>query len=324
VVPAVVDINVVFDYQGAEGAGTGIVLTSNGEVLTNNHVIDGATKISVTDVGNGKTYGAKVLGYDNTHDVALLQLEGASGLQTAKLADSSKVAVGQAVVAIGNAGGVGGTPTSAGGSVLALDQSITAADQLDGTSEQLFGLIETNANIQSGDSGGPLVNAAGQVLGMDTAASTSFAFQTQGNQGFAIPVNSAMAIARQVSAGKASADVHIGPTGFLGVGVVSNPSNVSGLPNFPGFSESPGSSTPYPNVAGADIENVVTGGPAATAGVTGGSVITSLDGHAVTSGMQLTHLLVPHHPGNRVELGWVGPSGQSHRAMVTLASGPPA
>ncbi|MGC8626171.1 MAG: S1C family serine protease [Acidimicrobiales bacterium] len=326
VIPAVVDINVVFDYQDAEGAGTGIVLTSNGEVLTNNHVIDGATRISVTDVGNGKTYGAKVLGYDNTHDVAVLQLEGASGLQTAKLANSSKVAVGQAVVAIGNAGGVGGTPTSAGGSVLALDQSITAADQLDGTSEQLSGLIETNANIQSGDSGGPLVNVAGQVLGMDTAASTSFAFQTQGNQGFAIPINNAIAIARQVVAGKGSADVHIGPTGFLGVGVVSNPGDLSGLPNFPGFSEVPGSSsgTTYPDVPGADIENVVSGGPAATAGVTGGSVITSLDGHAVTSGMQLTHLLVPHHPGNRVELGWVSPSGQSHRAMVTLASGPPA
>ncbi len=330
VVPAVVDINVVFDYQQAEGAGTGIVLTSDGLVLTNNHVIDGATRISVTDVGNGKTYPATVLGYDNTHDVAVLKLQGASGLKVAKLGDSSKVSVGQAVVAVGNAGGVGGTPTSAGGSVLALGQSITASDQLDGFSEQLSGLIETNANVQSGDSGGPLLNAAGQVIGMDTAASTSFAFQTQGNQGFAIPINEALSIAGQVRAGRGSADVHVGPTGFLGVGVAPSQQSSGGLPGFPGFPNFPGLSPgqgvgpQYPNVAGAHIANVISGGPAAAAGVSGGDVITSFDGHRVTSGPELTHLMVPHHPGDRVQLGWVGPSGQAHQATVQLASGPPA
>ena len=169
--PALVDINSTFSYQSAQGAGTGIVLTSNGEILTNNHVINGATKISVTDIGNGKTYNANVVGYDATGDIAVLQLQGASGLQTAKIGDASKAAVGESVVAVGNAGGTGGTPSSAGGSITALNQSITAGDDLDGANEQLSGLIQVNADIQPGDSGGSLVNTAGEVIGMDTAAS---------------------------------------------------------------------------------------------------------------------------------------------------------
>jgi S1-C subfamily serine protease len=317
--PALVDVNSIFNYDEAEGAGTGIVLTSTGEILTNNHVVDGATKISVTDVGNGKTYLATVVGYDNTHDVAVLQLQGASGLQTAKLGDSTRLSVGEAVVAIGNAGGAGGTPTSAGGSVTGLGQSITASDGLTGTSEQLSGLIEVNANVESGDSGGPLVNASGQVVGMDTAAEQGFSFQASGNQGFAIPIDQALAIARQIVAGSGSSTVHVGPTGFLGL-LVHTPSNSSGL--FGNTGSSGGQQ--YPNVAGAEISGVVSGGPAAKAGVVAGDVITSFDGQTLSSGSDLTHLLVPHHPGDKVELGWVDSSGQSHTAMVQLASGPPA
>ena len=169
----------------------GMVLTSKGEVLTNNHVIEGATSISVTDVGNGVTYGAKVVGYDRTSDVAVLQLEKASGLKTVSLGNSSGVRTGQPVVGIGNAGGTGGTPSYAGGRVTALNQSITASDQGDGTSEQLTGLIETNADIQPGDSGGPLVNSGGKVVGMDTAASAGFSFQQGGSltQGYSIPID---------------------------------------------------------------------------------------------------------------------------------------
>ncbi len=169
--PGLVDVNSTLGYEGASGAGTGIVLTSTGEILTNNHVIDGATSISVTDVGNGKTYKATVVGYDKSHDIAVLQLQGASGLKTAKIGDSSKATVGESVVAIGNAGGTGGTPSAAGGSIIALNQQITASDELGGASEQLTGLIEVNADVQPGDSGGSLVNSAGQVIGIDTAAS---------------------------------------------------------------------------------------------------------------------------------------------------------
>ncbi len=148
--PGLVDVNSTFSYQSAEGAGTGIVLTSTGEILTNNHVIDGATSISVTDLGNGKTYTATVVGYDNSQDIAVLQLQGATGLTTADIGNSSSAAVGQAVVGIGNAGGTGGTPSTAGGSLTALNQSITASNDLDGTNEQLSGLLETNADIQAG------------------------------------------------------------------------------------------------------------------------------------------------------------------------------
>ncbi len=261
-----------------------------------------------------RTYAAQVVGYDSTHDVAVLQLQGASGLRVAKIATSSP-SVGEAVVAIGNAGGSGGTPTSAGGSILALGQSITANDELHATSEQLSGLIEVNANIQSGDSGGPLVNSAGEVIGMDTAASVGFTFQSPGNQGFAIPISHATLIADQIDAGRGSPDVHVGRTAFIGVGVV--PQGQQGL-GFPGFG------TPYPNIAGADIQSTINGGPAAAAGIGQGDVITSLGGHRVASGSELTHLLVPHHPGDRVEVGWVDPYGQSHQAVIRLANGPPA
>ena len=127
-----VDINTTLGYQSEQAAGTGIVLTSSGEILTNNHVIDGATTISATDVGNGKTYSASVVGYDRSSDVAVLQLHNASGLQTASIDNSSNVAVGENVVGVGNAGGTGGTPSVAGGTVTALNQSITASDQGDG------------------------------------------------------------------------------------------------------------------------------------------------------------------------------------------------
>src|SRR6516165_3122558 len=153
--PALVDVVATEGDQGAVAAGTGIVLTSDGTVLTNNHVIRSATSIKVTDVGNGRTYTAKVVGYDASKDVAVIQLQNAHGLRTAALGDSSSVRTGDSVTALGNAGGKGGTPSVASGTVTALNQSITASDELSSASEQLTGLIETNAPIQPGDSGGP-------------------------------------------------------------------------------------------------------------------------------------------------------------------------
>ena len=219
--PGLVDVVSTLGDEQATAAGTGIVLTSNGEVLTNNHVIDGATSIKVTDVGNGRTYTAKVVGYDATQDVAVIQLQNASGLTVASLGDSSTVQTGDNVVALGNAGGKGGTPSVAAGTVTALNQSITASDEGSGNSEQLTGLIETNADIQPGDSGGSLVNAYGQVIGMDTAASSGTQVQSQSSQtaeqAYAIPINEATSIARQIEAGTTSTNVHIGATAFLGV-----------------------------------------------------------------------------------------------------------
>src|SRR6202034_1499007 len=137
--PGLVDVKSTLGYQDATALGTGIVLTSSGEVLTNNHVINGATSVSVTDIGNGKTYKATVVGYDESQDIAVLQLSGASGLTTATTGNSSTVSVGNSVVALGNAGGLGGTPSVAAGSVVALNQSITASDESSGSSEQLSG-----------------------------------------------------------------------------------------------------------------------------------------------------------------------------------------
>ena len=302
--PALVDVNTTLGYDAEEAAGTGIVLTPTGEVLTNNHVIDGATSIRVTDLGNGSVYVATVVGYDRSSDVAVLQLNGASGLKTASLGDSSKVRVGQAIVGIGNAGGLGGTPSVAGGSVVALDQSITATEQDGGNPENLTGLIEVNADIQPGDSGGPLVNTAGQVLGMNTAASAGFSLQTTGTDGYAIPINSAMAIANKIESGYSSADIHVGPTGFLGVKVVSAPA---------------GSAS-----SGAQIVLVEPGTPAASAGLAAGDIITSLNGKTVVSPEALTSLLQLYHPGERVQLGWTGPTGGRHSASLRLATGPAA
>lgn len=301
----IVDITTNLAYEDSAAAGTGMVLTSTGEVLTNNHVIRGATTIKVTDTSTGKTYAAKVVGYDLSVDVAVLQLTNASGLKTVNLGDSSTVKVGDAVVGLGNAGGVGGTPIAANGTVEALGQSITAGDD-DGTSEHLTGLIGTNAGIQPGDSGGPLENASGQVIGMDTAASTAtgFGFQSNGSQAFAIPINTALAVAKQIEAGH-STTAHIGATAFLGIEV------------------QPAGFLRGQTVSGALIAGVVKASPASRAGLANGDVIVGLNTHTILSATSLTSLLQKQFPGSKVKIHWVDQLGTGHSATVTLASGPP-
>lgn len=307
--PALVDINTNLSYQNEQAAGTGIVLTSNGEVLTNNHVIDGATSISVTDIGNGQTYKANVVGYDRTGDIAVIQLVGASGLQTASIAKGTAT-VGQGVVGVGNAGGAGGTPSSAGGSVTSLGQSITASDSGGGNSENLTGLIETNCDIQPGDSGGALVNDKGSVIGMDTAASTSSSASSGQSQAYAIPIATALSVARSIEAGRASSTIHIGATGFLGI-QVQDSSATSG-----------GSSQTTTN--GAVVDGTLSGSPGAGAGLVQGDVITGLDGTTINNSTDLSTALGVHHPGDVIHLQWTDQSGDSHTSSVTLAVGPPA
>jgi S1-C subfamily serine protease len=317
--PGLVDVISADGYQGATSEGTGIVLTSNGEVLTNNHVIEGATSIKVTDVGNGRTYTATVVGYDATHDVAVIQLQNASGLTTASLGDSSSVQAGDSVVGLGNAGGKGGTPSVAAGTVTALDQSITASDELSGVSEQLTGLIQTDANIQPGDSGGALVNAYGQVIGMNTAASSNYTFQSQSGsaeQAYAIPIDEAVSIAHQIEAGTTSSDVHIGATAFLGIQIA--PSNGAGS-GFGGFGGQTGTSGSGVTIAGA-----LSGSPAASAGLTAGDVITSVGGQQVATAEDVAHALVGYHPGDSISMTWLDQSGQSHTQTLTLTTGPAA
>ncbi len=312
--PGLVDINTNLSYQDEQAAGTGMVLTSSGEVLTNNHVIDGATSISATDVGNGRTYKATVVGYDRTGDVAVIQLIGASGLQTVT-PNTGAVSVGESVVGVGNAGGTGGTPSAAGGSVTATDQSITASDDSGGNTERLSGLVEINAGIQPGDSGGALVNTSGQVIGMDTAASTGTAYQVTTAQAYAIPISTAVTLARQIEAGRQTATVHIGATGFLGIRVEASGSSATG-----GLGSGLGGSS----ANGAVVDSALAGSPGALAGLSQGDVITSLNGSAVNSSSDLTNLLESHHPGDSVQIGWTDPSGQTHTSTAVLTTGPPA
>jgi S1-C subfamily serine protease len=214
--PGLVVIDTAQQYSSEAAAGTGMVINPDGLVLTNNHVIAGATKITATVTATGKTYPAAVVGYDKTGDIALIRLQGASRLRTVPVGNSATVKAGQPVVALGNAEGQG-TIIPAAGQVTGLNQTITAADQ-GGTvsTETLHGMIEVNAGIVPGDSGGPLANAAGQVIGMDTAGNSVSLTQSQ-PAGFSIPINTALAVARQIAAGHASSTVTIGYPPFLGI-----------------------------------------------------------------------------------------------------------
>jgi S1-C subfamily serine protease len=297
--PGLVDINTVLGLQGGEAAGTGMVVTSSGEIITNNHVIAGATKITATDVGNGKTYTARVVGYDYSRDIAVLQLEHASGLATVSFGDASTLNVGQSVATIGNAGGAGGTPSAAGGQVVALDQSITAGDELGGGHERLEGLIQLAGNLQPGDSGGPLVNNAGEVVGMDTAASQTFRLETSGNEGFAIPISTVQTIAGEIELQHGSSTIHIGTTAMLGV-----------LVNGQGEE-------------GVLVENVLSGSPAAAAGISAGDVITSVDATSIDSPTALIELMLQKHPGETVRVAWQTATGARQTAALTLSLSPP-
>jgi S1-C subfamily serine protease len=315
--PGLVDITSTLGDQNAVAKGTGMVLTSTGEVLTNNHVIAGATAITARDIGNGRTYRATVVGYSEGHDVAVLQLRGASGLATVSLGDSAKVGPGQKVVALGNAEGRGGTPAIATGRVTAVGSSITAVDDGDGVAEHLTGMIRTSAGIQPGDSGGPLVNKDGQVVGMDTAASTSSpgsgmtstrADSSQSTTAFSVPINEALSVANQIAAHRSSASVHIGATAFLGVAVE------------PSDAQSPLSGSQ--SASGVVVEGAVPGTAAAQAGLGNGDVLTALGGHAIGSSSELRSALEGYHPGDRVSISWTDQAGQTHTATVVLTAGP--
>jgi len=291
-------------YENGAAAGTGMVLTPSGEVLTNNHVIRGATTIKVIVPQTKKTYAARVLGYDVTADVALLRLESASGLATVSIGDSVKIASGQAVTAVGNAGGTGSLTVTTG-TVTGLHRTITVSDDRGGT-VQLRDLVETNASLQPGDSGGPLLNGAREVIGMDSAASAGFTFRHSGGDSYAIPIDTAKTLAKQIAAGRSSALVHVGGTGFLGVDVQPSGSFRGG-----GL------------VAGEAVVGVVPGSPAAKAGIVAGDVIAAVNGRAVSSPTAVVGQLLRRHPGDRVTVRWVDRSTGAHTASVTLASGPP-
>jgi len=307
----VIDINTYTKVLGRadlvpEGAGSGMVLTADGEVLTNNHVVKGAWKIEAT-VPGGRTYTASVVGVDPSRDVALLQLSGASGLATISPGDASALSVGDRVSGIGNALGSGGPPEVATGVVTAIDQSITARDP-GGSSEKLYGLIQTDAHIQPGESGGALVNDQGQVVGMVTAGSVTDAYRpaTSSTRGFAIPIDEAMTVVAQIRSGSGDPSVVLGDRGYLGV-------EVRNLDR--------ASAAQLGSSRGALVVGLDPAGRADEAGITVPAIITAVDGQPVTTADSLGPLLHAHVPGETVSVRWVDDSG-SRSASIRLVPGP--
>jgi S1-C subfamily serine protease len=287
----VVLVNTNLALENGSAAGTGIVLTKNGEVLTNNHVIAGATTIKVTVPATKRSYTADVLGYDIVHDVALLKLENASNLATATIGDSAKLRVGQPTRAVGNANGAGRLVVTTG-KVLALKQTVSV-QQDDGSTAQLTNAIATSARLVPGDSGGPLIDRSGRVIGVDAAGSTGAS-----TAGFAIPINRALTVTGQIEALRASTLVHIGATAFIGLQVQAATNGVA-------------------------IQGVYPASPAESAGLAQGDVITSFDGVSLSSIKDLRTALFAHHPGDSVTVGFTDSLGNASTATLTLASGPP-
>jgi S1-C subfamily serine protease len=348
--PGVVDIDAAIQYSGGTSSeGTGMIINADGLILTNNHVINGARTIRVTLATTGKTYTAAVLGYDVSQDVALLQIKGAAALKPVAVGDSSQVTLGTKVLAFGNAQGRGGVPAVAPGIINSLNKTISPTDESTGATETLHNMLQTDANIVSGDSGGPLANAAGQVIGMDTANASS----SQGSAnvlGYAIPINTALAVARQIASGQASATVQVGVPGFLGVlvpqstsadprqqaqqqrqqqggGSVGSPGSPAGpAPGGAGCINS-NADTSVPTViapvsSGALVDGVLCGTPAATAGLASGDVVTGVNGQAVTTPNSLTTMMSQLRPGAQVTLHWENPSGQQKTSTLTLGAAP--
>jgi len=342
--PGLVDISSNLQYQGSQAAATGMVISSNGLVLTNNHVITDTTQlVAVTE--NGTHYKAEWLGYDSTDDVAVIKLIGAHGLRTVPLGNSSSIKVGDGVVAMGNAEGAGGI-TPAVGTITGLAKTITASDSGEATSETLHNMLQTNAGIVQGDSGGALASTAGKVIGMNTAAATG----TYGSQdvGFAIPIDRALTIAEKIIHGQASSTIQIGSTGFMGVLVPAGQASQASDPkqqrqrqlqqdeSDSGFPIQPASPACLANDLTAGVPNKVApvssgaliigdlcSTPADKAGIIPGDVITAVGSSKVTSPEELTKVMLAFKPGNSVDVTWTDVSGGVHHSTMVLIEAPP-
>jgi S1-C subfamily serine protease len=342
VAPGLVIINTTLQYNSESAAATGMVINPDGLVLTNNHVIEDSTSITAR-TANGHKYQAKVVGYDVTGDIALIQLQGASGLKTVPTGNSNSLKTGDSVVGMGNAEGQNAiAPVT--GQVTALNQTITAGDQGGSvTQETLHNMIQTNADIVSGDSGGPLANTAGQVIGMDTAGNDGGFSVQQNSSGYAIPIANALAVASQITQNQASSTVTIGYPPFVGIyigqGSNSDPQaqaeQQNGGNGFGGFGGNGNQNcytsnrnlTPPANIAnvnsGTLILGTICGGPAMAAGMTAGSVITAVNGQAIGAPDSLTGMVSKFKPGTTISVTWVSPSGHRSTSNLKLTAGPP-
>jgi S1-C subfamily serine protease len=303
-VPAIVNINTTL-AGGGTAAGTGLIVSSSGEVMTNDHVVRGSTSITVTVQGRSQTYAAHVVAVNQAQDVALIKLEGASGLPTVSFGDSSALKIGDPVLAIGNALGRGGAPQVTQGNITGLDQTITASEGRS-SSETLTGMIESDAVIYQGDSGGAIVNAAGQIVGMITAGQAQ-GFRSAGSDvGYAITSKTALGVVNRIRAGEQAADLTYGQIGYIGVSAQTL--------------TAAGASQLGLNVSsGALVVGVQPGSPAQAAGIPQGSAITAVGGTAVTSSTTLGSAIKAHKPGEKVVVTWVDKTG-THTGTATLGA----
>ena len=271
--------------QTVQDEGTGMIISSDGLVVTNNHVISGSTSVSVTLFGHSTASPATVVGTDPVDDIALLRISGVSGLPTVSFGDSSLVRVGDEVIAIGNALGLGGAPTVTQGIISAEGRSIQAGNTSSGAVETLTNMLQTDAAINPGSSGGPLVDTAGQVIGMTTAvASTSSGNAAAQNIGFAIPINKVKQLLPLIEKGGTQA------TGaYLGADVVSVTPSVE-------------SSLGLAVASGALVTQVVAGSPAEFAGLQPYDVIVAFNATKIVSADSLSSALRAAAPGQTVTL----------------------
>jgi S1-C subfamily serine protease len=300
--PGVVDVQSSLGYKSEVGSGTGILLTSAGEILTNNHVIRGATSVTVTDVDNGQIYPVKVVGYDVAHDIAVLKVTPKHPpLKLIALGSSRGLEVGQTVTAFGNAGGLGLDLTRGSGAILALGRSAVAKND-DGSTEALSNMIVTSALVLGGESGGPLLDSHGRVVGINTAAYDAYVLPSgkRGSVAFAIPITEALAVARDIARGHETATNHIGPTPLLGIDVLT--------------ATNPGQ--------GAAVNIVFPGSPAAKAGIVAGDRILSIAGKTVTSLATLQAALLHNAPKDRVAVEFLDRAGKPRSGHVVLGVGP--
>lgn len=285
----VVLIDEVLDYGIGEAAGTGLVISHNGLVVTNHHVVADSTSIAVRVPGKRRPYRATVVGYDTRRDIAVLQLQGAKHLHLA--ATHKQISVGEAVSAVGNAEGKGRL-TAAPGKVLKRRVTINVTDD-DGSRHRMPGLIKDSSDVVPGDSGGALRDRRNRVVGMSVAATAG----TKNVVGFAIPIGRVKHIAHLIIAGRASSEITIGGRAALGIVLDTR------------------RSTPY-------IAAIVRGGAADRAGLVVGDVITSVGTTHVATDGELAAALAPYRPGQQVKVGWTDAKGAAHSGTVTLGTGP--
>lgn len=284
----------------SSAAGTGIIVTSDGYILTNKHVIEGATKINVV-LDDGTTYeNVEVAEADPLNDVAFLKIDNVSDLKAATLGDSKTINVGQQVIAIGNAlGQYQNTVTS--GIISGIGRSLTATDSTGSMSEQLTDMIQTDAAINSGNSGGPLINAAGEVIGINTATGASAE-----NMGFAIPISSVKGMLDQLMKdGKAS-------RAYLGV------YSIEITPDIAKEYELPANAGVY-LYNSAKYSAIVSGSPASKAGLKDKDIITAINGVKVGIAGSLSSLIGEYKPGDTVQLTVIR-EGKEIAVNVTLGA----